>query len=759
MATSLRYPVFIEESAAGFFTGYILEKGHAPALATSVSDVLIQLKDYLSWIWENDPGRKEPDLLEPKLFEMPLLVRPEYKKGSATVFPCAEQVAIRIPCVYGHRTSGMMEGVLPTLGLRFSCHDKKAVRFLAAHYAQARLGGNTPRILCAHLTPVSVRLEELVVTAKRQVIGTGDAPWDTGKMTPTLSQVAEPINARSLRGRYRQAYEREQEVDDLLSRLTQRRSNTLLVGEPGVGKSTVLADVARKLEREAKHKGAKCPYPLWSTNASRIIAGMQYLGEWQERCQSVIEELSQLKAVLCFENLLDIIRTGGAGPGDGVAAFLAPYMSRAELFLLAESTPHELNVCRRLLPAFTDLFQILPIAELYSAEATKVLRKISEVASQNARIQVEDGVPDIVKDLFRRFCPYTTLPGQAVDFIINSLDSTGANGQSEFTKQDALENFARKTGLPELFLRDELPLHRADVLAHFRRTIIGQDLACSAAADLVMRFKAGMNDPDRPIGVFIFCGPTGVGKTALARQISQYFFGQGEESDRLIRLDMSEYGTSGGANRLVEGAGGTPSDFIARVRRQPFSLVLLDEVEKAHPSVFDILMNVFDEARLTDPYGRVTNFRSTIIIMTSNLGAAQQASLGFGEVATAYEQEVMQFFRPEFFNRLDGVVTFAPLPHEAVLRIAEKELAEIPRREGLKAYGLRLTWANDLVERIAAVGFDIRYGARPLQRAVETTVVTPIARLLAEKPGLRNIGLRLSITTEGEVVLDIEGNE
>jgi ATP-dependent Clp protease ATP-binding subunit ClpC len=247
----------------------------------------------------------------------------------------------------------------------------------------------------------------------------------------------------------------------------------------------------------------------------------------------------------------------------------------------------------------------------------------------------------------------------------------------------------------------------------------------------------------------LFCGPTGVGKTHMAQALANYFFGHGAAnsehgsasrererpeaaSDRLIRLDMSEYGGFDAVYRLLGPPQGEPGPLVKQVRRQPFSVLLLDEIEKAAPAVFDTLMGVFDEGRLTDQYGRVTNFRSTIIIMTSNLGAGMSRAVGFsGESAgPAYQDVAMKFFRPEFFNRMDAVVTFRPLLPASVKLITRRELGDIAKREGLVRGGVSVKWSDTLVDHLAAIGFDARYGARPLQRAIEREIVAPLARWL-----------------------------
>ncbi len=307
-----------------------------------------------------------------------------------------------------------------------------------------------------------------------------------------------------------------------------------------------------------------------------------------------------------------------------------------------------------------------------------------------------------------------------------------------------------RTGLPELFLRDDLPLALDDCMAAFRREVVGQDDACRAAANVVVTFKAGLNDPQRPLGVLLFCGPTGVGKTQMAKALSRYLFGHGNAKDRLVRLDMSEYAGYDAAERLIGRQDGRPSELIKKLRRQPFTVLLLDEIEKAAPEVFDVLLGVFDEGRLTDPYGRTTTFRSALIVMTSNLGATRQDPPGFDPAAGPnYEGVAQAFFRPEFFNRIDAVVDFEPLSRATICAITRKELAEITEREGLVKAELRLTWSDRLVERLAAVGFDPRYGARPLQRAIEARVVAPLARWLVENPGVERVELRLDFGSDG----------
>jgi ATP-dependent Clp protease ATP-binding subunit ClpC len=750
MAT-YRFPVLVWQDHEGYHTAALVEWPEPAGVGRSAADALDQLRDYLEWRYREQPWLSEPGFLEPVLVEFKVPVRPEYHVGSR-VYPCAETLTLCVPGVHGRQESGLLLCSLPTLDIRFYYYEAVALTGLAAHYVQQHLKGLTPQQLSRCLPPRRTMLEEIVLS-----VAVKKKKWQDEPSLETLAAVAEPLGERRLRRLFARAWERDREVAEVAQKLGKDRANVLLVGEPGSGKTTVLVEAIHKLdgrpeEEDPSGEPIRPGKRFWLTSGARLIAGMRYLGQWEQRCEEIIEELSNVGGYLCVDNLLDLVRTGSRSPSNSVASFFLPYLQRGELRLAAEATPAELDACRRLLPGFADVFQVVNLTPLGRKEAVAVLDRLAASLRQDLHLEMGRGVVDLVYHLFRRFVPYHAFPGKAAGFLVELFERVRRERSGEVTTEHVVDLFVRQTGLPELFLRDDLPLGRSEVVETFRAQVMGQDEAVQTAADLVTTFKAGLNDPKRPVGVLLFCGPTGVGKTELARALARFFFGHGEQAERMVRLDMSELAGVGSAERLLTGADGEPSELIKKVRQQPFTVLLLDEVEKADPEVFDVLLNVFDEGRLTDRYGRLTTFRSAVIVMTSNLGAGKQEPFGFGrEPPVRYDAEALKFFRPEFFNRIDTVVTFQPLERETILRITRKELTDLGRREGLTKAGLRLTWSERLVEHLAKEGFDARYGARPLQRTLESRVVTPLARFLLEQPELRDAEVRADVDAEGRI--------
>lgn len=748
---TFRFPILLMKDRLGQSAAIAVGSDEqSVAVADSDGKAVEQLSDYLHWKAKRDHWIDSPDLIDPTLTTVRVPVRPEYQTHER-IYPCSETFSLLVHCVHGRQERGTYFAELPLLQTTFYYYEERSLPELIVRYAQEQLKGMTPREVAAYLPPQQVALRTLIVRLPTRKRSTQAVHLNTRQ----LSLVADPLGERQLRQQFRQAWERDEELAQLVSLLKSRRQNVLLVGESGVGKTALLATAVRQLAqipRKPVQSGEQEQHPValvptekryWLTSGSRMIAGMKYLGQWEQRCEQVVSELAELGGVLCIENLLDLVSAGGGDANTSVANFFLPYLQRGELSLIAECNPTELDACRRLLPSLVDVFQIVNVAPFDRRRALAVIDRLLSQLKQQYRLEAEREVAEQTERLFRRFLPYQTFPGSTLSFLSDLFTGKARKVASQpdrslekVTTSDVLKQFVARTGLPEMLLRDEWTLNHADVLYRFSQRVIGQPAACVVAADLVTTYKAGLNDPARPVGSLLFCGPTGVGKTEMAKAIADEFFGHGEQRDRLVRLDMSEYAGYDGAHRLLTRPDGEPSRLIETLRRQPLSVVLFDEIEKASPDVFDVLLGLLDEGRLTDRFGRVTTFRCAIVIMTSNLGADRQHSIGFDKRHdVSYEREARDFFRPEFFNRLNGVVTFNPLDRETARRIAERELKQLNLREGLVRRGLRLMWSERVIDEVATQGFDARYGARPLQRTVERLVAGPLSHwIVTQEP-------------------------
>jgi ATP-dependent Clp protease ATP-binding subunit ClpC len=748
-----KYPVIAWQDPQGTYTASVLDGAQAAAHDVSIADALLQLKRYLMW-GARKIGVGTADFDDLTLRDHRVQVRAEYRTDDY-VFPVSQPTDLRITVVHGTKRDGSRHCVIPTLGVRLSYQPTDPIEALVAEAVQQVLGKQTPQELSRQLMPGPMSLHAVHIRERDVARRELDAQHEA------LSSVAERLGQRGRGARWSRALMRPGEVFRVARHLRQDRASLLLVGERGVGKTTVLAEAIRYLQKqpakpaqEGTDEEQKQPAAMrhfWLTSGARLIAGMKYLGQWEERCERVIAELGESGGILCIEDLLELATAGGHSAGAGVAAFLQPYVERGELRIVAETTPAELDACRQLLPGLIDLLQIIRVPEFFAADGRAVLDELLKDGAKNRKLALAEGLAGLIYRLFKRFQPYAAFPGRSAAFVRHLIDDVARASRKQVTANDVLERFQRETGLPEVLLRDDLPLPHAEVLQHFQREVLGQEAACEAAAGVVTALKSGLNDPNRPLGVLLFCGPTGVGKTELAKALSRFLFGAGGAKDRLVRLDMSEYAGYGAATRLFQNADGQLSEFIQRIRRQPFVVVLFDEIEKAAPEVHDALLGVLDEGRLTDRFGRTTTFRSAVIVMTSNVGAERGSALGFDAAAEpAFERIAMQTFRPEFYNRIDSVITFRSLARETILALARRELGLIPEREGLAKRHLGLEWSDAVVEHLATAGYDARYGARPLHRAVERLVIAPLARWLLVNPAVRDQAIRLELA-EGQI--------
>lgn len=577
-----------------------------------------------------------------------------------------------------------------------------------------------------------------------------------------LARVGERLSKRRLRSLGGPCYERDSEVQSVLTALKEGVSGLLILGESGTGKSSIVYDAFKRILRGADINNED-QSSTWSTSTpslyrldgSRIIAGMEYVGGWEERCHDICEQLTHSNSILFSGDLVSFLTAGrSSASARGLDTIFGPYIERNEVRIILETTPRGLEVAEHMAPGFTDLFKIVRVEQADRHQSLRILEKVlieKLPGTQERPIELSA----LIYDLCRRFQPQGCFPGKAVPLARELAPKDSSDALP--TSSEVIDAFSVRTGIPNVFLDDQVPLAPSETAEFYEARIIGQDQARDAAVAMVATLKAGLNDPRRPIASLLLCGPTGVGKTELAKCLAEYFF---SGRDRLIRLDMSEYGLPGSLSRLIGDIALGPGELTKRIHDQPFSVVLFDEVEKADPAVFDILMGVFDEGRLTDPFGKIADFRSAILVMTSNLGSMKGAALGFSDGRQEAENSrvmkaVSEFFRPEFVNRLDKILMFSALGQEQCLKITRRELAKLCQREGFVRRGLKLEFADRVSEVVAEQGFDEKYGARPLKRAIDRMVTTPLAQRLSADPSIQKGTLHLDFNDKHELLVEV----
>ncbi|MDJ1482032.1 AAA family ATPase [Cytophagaceae bacterium YF14B1] len=676
----------------------------------------------------------EPEILQPRIKTLKLIIRPHYQEKQR-IYPVKESIEFPVYAVYGGNEQGFFECFLPLLDKSFYFYSEKDLDKLIEHFAKDVLHNMDPGKIYSLLQSSAPWLESVTVKVPR--VEQPKTKADDFSHLQMLNSVAErlPYARKSTRLVLDAAWERGEFVDKLISFLLTGKNNVLLVGNSGVGKSTIIHEAIRKIHQQEKSQEDFERHSFWRTTPARITAKAKYLGEWQENCEELVSDLVHANGIVWIENFVMLALTGGEGPEDSVAAFLTSFIRQKQLQMISEVTPEQLDVMRKLLPGFVDHFQILPVQEMNTATMLKIFDYFTAHAEKHQKVSFSHQALETVYMLLDRFVRYERFPGKAIRFLNQCVNKALQTQQSIIDPQVVIKNFSRQTGLPDILLRDDLLLDNKVLRKHFSDRIKGQDHILDKIISVIKVFKAGLNDPNKPIASMIFAGPTGVGKTATAQTLADYFFGISQTYQPLIRLDMSEFQHPGQIYRLI----GAEGKLVQFVREKPFCVVLLDEIEKAHPLIFDALLTVLDEGILIDSTGRVTDFRNSIIIMTSNLGASQRGSVGFRTYQTNdFEAGIKAFFRPEFFNRIDLILPFYALDQDTIREITLYELSHIGTRDGIKNRGLKLSYTDELVYYIAEKGFDKKYGARPLQREIERLIVAPLARLILQRPELYN---------------------
>lgn len=626
-------------------------------------------------------------------------------------------------------------------------------------------------------------------------------PGSQGKATPILDSFGRDLTREAAEGKLDPVIGREKEIQRVLQVLSRRtKNNPCLIGEPGVGK-TAIAEGLAQLIHSGNVPELLRGKRLVTLELSSVVAGTKYRGEFEERLKKMTEELKAAGNVILFiDELHTIIGAGGAEGALDAANIIKPALSRGEIQTIGATTLDEYRKYIEKDAALERRFQPIIVGEPSQEEAMAILKGLRDRYEAHHRVTIPDEAIEAAVKLSTRYIPDRFLPDKAIDLIDEaasrqrlrtytappdlkqleqeletvSKEMSAAVGSEEYEKAAELRDKKQKlqqelqekkaqwenqqvreeteitpediaqivsswTGIPVVRLAQEESERLLNLEAELHKRVIGQDEAVTSIAKAVRRARAGLKDPKRPIGSFIFLGPTGVGKTELARALAEVMFG---DEDAMVRLDMSEYMEKHTTSRLI----GAPPGYVGydeggqlteKVRRRPYSVVLLDEIEKAHPDVFNTLLQVLEDGILTDGKGRRVDFRNTIIIMTSNVGAhllREGKTVGFRTESSEADYqnmrdqvmgELKRTFRPEFLNRIDDVIVFHALEREHIQSIVGLMLTELEGR--LRDFDLRLTVTPAARGYLAEKGFDPNYGARPLRRAIQQLIEDEIS--------------------------------
>lgn len=507
--------------------------------------------------------------------------------------------------------------------------------------------------------------------------------------------------------------------------------NVLLVGPSGVGKTALVRELARKTDHEDNS--------IWITTPSTLIKECTGDTGWQENLANLCEELKQTDDFLYVSNLMELFEVGQYQGNDvSMAMFLTSYLSRGEINMISECTEEELAKIDLKQPNYLSLFQVIRIDEPTDQLNQIIVKKVEKIAAARSLYVEREAIEETLR-LNKRFTPYSGLPGKPIRFLESTIINKSKKSSVEaIFRKDVIQGFSEESGLPLFMIDPDIPLDIQAIKRDFNSSVYGQENAISAVVDMLASVKTALARTGQPIASFLFVGPTGVGKTEMARVLTKFMFGSRE---RMVRFDMSEFSSGYAMNRLIGENYNTTGLLTSAVRQNPFCVLLFDEIEKAHPSVYDIFLQILGEGRLTDPSGKVVNFCSTIIIMTSNIGAGKmmsnQISMTGGsdgvnkqDVSEFFTGAVQRFFRPELFNRFDQVIPFDPLDQDTMRFVVEREMELLKSREGIRFRKMSFTIDDEVLYYLAKKGYDIKYGARQLQRSIRDEITAPLSTAL-----------------------------
>ena len=569
---------------------------------------------------------------------------------------------------------------------------------------------------------------------------------------PKEALLTRDMTEAAMRGQLEPAIGRDKEIFQIMQVLTRRtKNNVILVGDAGVGKTQVVEGLVLNMARGAKMPGAP-NFRFLELNLAALMVGTQYRGAFEEKVLALLEQLKQSEDLVLFIDEVHLIMGAGSTDGDSMdlANLLKPALARGEIRCIGATTLQEYRKFVEKDPAIERRFQMVRLEELSPEATLDVLRHLRPLLEKHHSVRISNRAIQAAVSLTQRYMPNRRLPDKAIDMLDQACarfrmklmamktnpkllsQTVMPTAEESVTPHDIRKVVSQATGIPVGEITAEDRIHLTDLERQIRSQLIGQDEAVSRAVSAVKKSRMGLADPNRPEAVMLFLGPSGVGKTQLAKLLARYLFGS---RNHLITFDMSGYIEEHSVARLI----GAPPGYVGSeeegqltgaVRNMPFSILLFDEIEKAHPRIFDIFLPIFEEGRLKDSRGNVISFKNCIIILTSNIGAnLLSRSVGDAQGGGLMD-ELRQHFRPEFINRIDEIIPFCPLLAEDVTSILRLEVGTL--RERLKERRLGIRMYQKAYEHLAALSYNPEFGAREVRRTVDRMIATPISEMMLE---------------------------